>query len=70
MMIDENDHMLGGFTIRTTRENLKTEKEKKEYDEYIGIKSYEPIWVFLTAVIPAKAGIQRLSSDVSISESL
>jgi uncharacterized protein YegJ (DUF2314 family) len=43
MVIDEEDHMKGGFTIRVTRESLKTEKEKNEYDEYIGIKSFEPI---------------------------
>lgn len=45
MVIDKKDHMTGGFTIRATRESLKTEKEKKEYDKYVGIKSYERIWI-------------------------
>ncbi len=42
-MINDEGHVKGGFTIRATREKLETEFEKKEYDEYIGIKSYEPI---------------------------
>ena len=42
-MIIEDGHAKGGFTIRVTRNRLSSEKEKSEYDEYIGIKSYEPL---------------------------
>ena len=42
-MINDEGHVQGGFTIRATREKLETEFERKKYDEYIGIKSYEPI---------------------------
>lgn len=33
----------GGFTIRVARSKLKTEEERTEYDEYIGIQSYESV---------------------------
>lgn len=39
----KNGHAKGGFTIRAARNQLDTEKEKNEYDEYVGISSYEPI---------------------------
>jgi len=42
-MVIENGHAKGGFTIRATRNKLGSEKEKKEYDEYIGISSYESV---------------------------
>jgi len=42
-MVIENGHARGGFTIRVSRNKLNTDKEKTEYDEYIGISSYEPI---------------------------
>ena len=37
----ENGHAKGGFTLRATREKLKSEQEKMEFDEYTGISSYE-----------------------------
>jgi uncharacterized protein YegJ (DUF2314 family) len=40
MVINEG-HMKGGFTIRLTRERLANDAERKKYDEYIGINSYE-----------------------------
>lgn len=43
MVIDSNKQMKGGFTIRVTRNRLTTDEEKKNYDEYIGIKKYLPI---------------------------
>ena len=43
MIINQDGHMNGGFTIRVTRDSLETDLEKSKYDEYIGIKSYEPI---------------------------
>ena len=43
MTINSEGHMVGGFTIRATRESLGTEFERKEYDEYIGINTYEPM---------------------------
>jgi len=43
MVIDSSEHMMGGFTIRVTRDRLETEEEKKNFDAYIGISSYEPI---------------------------
>lgn len=42
-MVIENGHAKGAFTIRVTRAQLGSEKEKQEYDEYVGISSYEPI---------------------------
>ena len=42
-MVIENGHAKGGFTIRATRNRLSSDKEKSDYDEYIGVKSYEPI---------------------------
>jgi len=42
-MINDAGRVQGGFTIRVTRSRLKTEEEKLAYDEYIGIKSYEPV---------------------------
>lgn len=42
-MINNNGKVEGGFTIRVTRSQLSSKKEKIEYDEYIGISSYEPI---------------------------
>ena len=43
MIINQDGHMNGGFTIRVTRDSFETDLEKSRYDEYIGIKSYEPI---------------------------
>lgn len=42
-MVIENGHMSGGYTIRLTRSRLNSEKDKAEYDEYIGIESYNPV---------------------------
>ena len=42
-MINENGKVKGAFTIRVTRSRLKTEAEKLEFDEYIGISVYESI---------------------------
>ncbi len=33
----------GGFTLRAHRERLATDAERKEYDAYIGIKTYETL---------------------------
>lgn len=41
MVIDSNENMKGGYTIRVTRNRLETSEEQKKYDEYIGVKSYE-----------------------------
>ena len=43
MVIDSNGHMSGGYTIRVTRKKLTSEEEKRRYDEYIGVKYYEPV---------------------------
>ena len=43
MVIDSNGHMRGGYTIRVTRNKLASEEEKSRYDEYIGVKYYEPV---------------------------
>ena len=40
MVIDSNEQMKGGFTIRVTRSRLASDEEKKKYDEYIGVKKY------------------------------
>lgn len=42
-MINDGGHVKGGFTIRVSRNRLGSEQEKIEYDEYIGISSYEPL---------------------------
>ena len=42
-MVIEDGHAKGAYTIRVTRDQLSTEKERQEYDEYVGISSYEPI---------------------------
>ncbi len=42
MTMDSSGHMRGGYTIRVTRSRLASDAEKKRYDEYIGVKSYEP----------------------------
>ena len=42
-MVIENGHAKGAYTMRVTRAQLGSEKEKQEYDEYVGISSYEPI---------------------------
>ena len=42
-MINDNGHVTGGYTLRVTRNRLRTEIEKQEFDEYSGISSYEPI---------------------------
>lgn len=42
-MVNDKGHVTGAFTIRVTRNRLKTESEKLEYDKYIGITSYEAI---------------------------
>jgi len=40
-MVNENGHVKGAFTLRVTRSRLKTDAEKKEFDEYTGMSSYE-----------------------------
>jgi uncharacterized protein YegJ (DUF2314 family) len=42
-MINDNGKVKGAFTIRVNRSRLKTDSEKLEFDEYIGISEYEPI---------------------------
>ncbi len=42
-MINTDGHVQGGYTIRVHRSKLSTAQEKAEYDEYIGISSYEKI---------------------------
>jgi len=42
-MVNDNGKVKGGFTIRVARNKLKSEKEKLEYDKYIGVSSYESI---------------------------
>ena len=43
MVIDSNERMKGGYTIRVARSRLETAEAKRKYDEYIGVKSYEPL---------------------------
>ena len=43
MVRDSNENMKGGYTIRITRSRLETEEEKKKYDKYIGVQSYESV---------------------------
>jgi uncharacterized protein YegJ (DUF2314 family) len=43
MVIDSDEHMRGGYSIRVHRNRLKTEDEKEKYDNYIGVKYYEPV---------------------------
>lgn len=42
-MINDNGKVKGAFTIRVNRSRLKTDSEKLDFDEYIGISEYEPI---------------------------
>lgn len=42
-MVIEKGRLRGGFTIRITRSRLKSDEEKAQYDEYIGVSSYEPV---------------------------
>lgn len=42
-MVIENGHAKGAFTIRVTRSRLATQAEKSEYDQYVGISSFDPI---------------------------
>ncbi|MET1076919.1 MAG: DUF2314 domain-containing protein [Pseudomonas sp.] len=42
-MVIDNGHAQGGFTVRLTRARLGSDSERAEYDNYIGIQSYEPI---------------------------
>ncbi|MFO6425501.1 DUF2314 domain-containing protein [Motilimonas sp. KMU-193] len=42
-MVNTNGHVKGAYTIRVTRNSLADEQAKAEYDEYIGISSYEPL---------------------------
>lgn len=42
-MVIENGDAKGAYTMRVARAQLGSEKEKQEYDEYVGISSYEPI---------------------------
>jgi uncharacterized protein YegJ (DUF2314 family) len=42
-MVNTNGYVQGAYTIRVTRERLSSEKEKKDYDDYIGVTSYEPL---------------------------
>ena len=41
-MVNNNGLVIGGFTLRVTRESLPSH-ERTQYDNYIGIKTYEPI---------------------------
>lgn len=41
MVIDEG-HLVGGFTLRVTREALPV-AERAAYDRYLGVESYEPL---------------------------
>lgn len=43
MVIDSQENMRGGFTIRVTRSRLETEEEKKNYDRYIGVRNYQSV---------------------------
>lgn len=45
MVIDSSGHMKGGYTIRVTRNKLTSEEEKRQYDEYVGVKYYEPVYI-------------------------
>lgn len=47
MTIDEG-HACGGFTLRVARSRKETEEDKKEFDEYVGIESYEPMSNYIT----------------------
>lgn len=42
-MTVEDGHLRGGFTIRATRSRLESAEEQAQYDEYIGVSSYEPL---------------------------
>ncbi|MCO1335869.1 DUF2314 domain-containing protein [Microbulbifer sp. OS29] len=42
-MVNTHGHVQGAYTIRATREKLSTNKEKSDYDSYIGVSSYAPI---------------------------
>jgi hypothetical protein len=44
MVIDSNENMMGGFTIRVTRSRLETEEEKNKYDKYIGVRNYQSLF--------------------------
>ena len=48
MLLTENGHLHGGYTIRAIRETQPEEK-KAWFDEYQGIKVYEPL--------PAEPGV-------------
>ena len=41
MVLDEG-RLFGGYTIRVARAHVE-EKRRAEYDEYIGVKHYEPV---------------------------
>jgi uncharacterized protein YegJ (DUF2314 family) len=41
-MVIDNGHLIGGFTLRVTRESLSSE-ERAAYDRYIGVDTYEPL---------------------------
>jgi uncharacterized protein YegJ (DUF2314 family) len=41
-MVLRQGHLLGGFTLRVTREKLP-ETERESYDRYVGISVYEPL---------------------------
>lgn len=41
-MVIDNGHLLGGFTLRVTRESLAPE-ERAAYDRYIGVQTYGPL---------------------------
>lgn len=42
-MINDDGKVKGAFTIRVNRARLKTDAEKRKFDENIGISVYEPI---------------------------
>lgn len=42
-MINDEGHVMGGFTVRLARKNQPNEEARKKFDEYCGITSYEPI---------------------------
>jgi uncharacterized protein YegJ (DUF2314 family) len=41
-MVIDAGHLVGGFTLRVTRESLPA-AERAAYDRYIGVESYEPL---------------------------
>ncbi len=40
-MVIDKGHAKGAYTLRISRERLATEQERKEFDRYIGVASFE-----------------------------